>query len=150
MCCKSAALVMHVFKEMELHLAYCAEYGLSKDDLAKQEEHLGKQEHSLSALGTISAYLTLGNSAACVAYTRFVLDIGHSEDWLGLQMVMFACTLGYGVIGSRLDSDAKTVRNGNRYIKWIESYAGQDYRDTVQLSRGNISTCLRLLLGCQS
>lgn len=47
---------------------------------------------------------------ACVAYTRWVTDVGTREDWFGLQIAMMPCLLGYGVIGRRLFDDENTRR----------------------------------------
>ncbi|KAF2673211.1 hypothetical protein BT63DRAFT_396951 [Microthyrium microscopicum] len=110
---RSAAIVMHIYREMQLHIDYCAEYGLSKSDILAQDESL-----------------------ACVAYTRFVLDIGQSEDWLALQIAMYPCLLGYGAIAKRLYSDPTTFRDGNPYMKWIENYVAADYQEAVCLGSG--------------
>jgi thiaminase len=67
---------------------------------------------------------------------RYVLDIGHSEDWFALQIALLPCLLGYGVIARRLHDDPKTVREGNRYWKWIENYVAPDYTEAVQLGMG--------------
>jgi thiaminase len=100
---------------MSLHLGYCAEFGLSKEDMLKVEE-----------------------SQACTAYTRFVLDTGSSDDWLALQVALAPCLIGYGVIAKRLYSDPKTLREGNRYWKWIENYAAEDYDEAVRLGIGRL------------
>jgi thiaminase len=87
---------------MDLHLGYCAEFGLSKDDVLNVEEN-----------------------QACTAYTRFVFDTGLSKDWLALQVALAPCLIGYEQIAKRLYSDAKTVREENRSWKWIENYAAE-------------------------
>jgi thiaminase II len=112
---RSAEIVLHIKREMDLHLSYCAEFGLSKEDVLNVEE-----------------------SQACTAYTRFVLDTGSSEDWLALQVALAPCLIGYGQIAKRLYSDAKTVREGNRYWKWIENYAAEDYTEAVELGVGEL------------
>jgi thiaminase len=110
---RSAEIVLHIKREMSLHLAYCAEFGLPKEDILKVEE-----------------------SQACTAYTRFVLDTGSSDDWLALQVALAPCLIGYGVIAQRLFADPKTLRKGNRYWKWIENYAAADYSGAVELGIG--------------
>lgn len=47
---------------------------------------------------------------ACVAYTRWVTDVGGREDWFGLQVAMMPCLFGYGVIARRLFDDKTTKR----------------------------------------
>ena len=64
---------------------------------------------------------------ACTAYTRYVLDIGQSEDWLGLQVAMAPCLLGYGAIAKQLHADSRSKREGNMYWTWIQNYVADDY-----------------------
>jgi thiaminase len=108
-------IVLHINREMNLHLGYCAEFGLSKEDILKVEE-----------------------SQACTAYTRFVLDTGASDDWPALQIALAPCLIGYGVIAKRLFADPKTLREGNRYWKWIENYVAEDYSEAVVLGIGRL------------
>jgi thiaminase len=65
-----------------------------------------------------------------------VLDIGHAEDWFALQIALLPCLLGYGTIARRLFDDPNTVREGNRYWKWIQNYVADDYTEAVQLGSG--------------
>lgn len=106
----SAQIVLHIQREMELHLDYCQEFGLSKDDLTKQKESL-----------------------TCVAYSRYVLDIGQSQDWMALQMSLAPCLLGYGATAKRLHAQYASDRESNRYWKWIENYVADDYQKAVSL-----------------
>ncbi|KAF2729047.1 hypothetical protein EJ04DRAFT_503080 [Polyplosphaeria fusca] len=101
---RSAQQVLHLQEEIKLHISFCQDYSLSVSDL---EEHAEDQ--------------------ACTAYTRYVLDIGQSEDWLALQVALLPCLIGYGFIARRLYDDARTVRHGNKYWKWIETYVADDY-----------------------
>ncbi|KAF2398490.1 hypothetical protein EJ06DRAFT_544160 [Trichodelitschia bisporula] len=107
---RSADIVRHVCEETNLHLTYCQEFGLSKEDILTRKE---KQ--------------------ACTAYTRYVLDIGVSQDWMALQAALLPCLLGYGVIARRLYDDPQTLRVGNRYWRWIQNYVAPDYVEAVRL-----------------
>lgn len=49
---------------------------------------------------------------------------------------MAPCLIGYGAIAHRLVDDPKTVTEGNRYWKWIETYAGADYDEAVAMGSG--------------
>lgn len=73
---------------------------------------------------------------ACTAYTRYVLDVGTSEDWLALQMALAPCLLGYGAVAKMLHAHADTVRQGNVYWAWIENYNADDYTEAVRLGSG--------------
>jgi thiaminase len=74
--------------------------------------------------------------AACTAYTRYVLDIGQSEDWIGLQVALAPCLLGYGAIAKQLHGDPQSKKEGNTYWTWIENYVAEDYVDAVRTGSG--------------
>lgn len=109
----SAQIVLHIEREMQLHLEYCKEFGLSKQDIMKHQESL-----------------------ACTAYSRYVLDIGQSQDWLALQMSLAPCLLGYAETAKRLQGKYQHEREGNKYWKWIENYTAADYTEAVRIGRG--------------
>ena len=67
---------------------------------------------------------------------RYILDVGHSEDWFALQIAILPCLLGYGMIGKALYDDPRTKKEGNPYWEWIESYAGEEYQNVVKAGRG--------------
>ena len=90
--------------ELGLHIAYCAEWGLSEDDLAREPESL-----------------------ELLAYTRTMLDYGQSGDILDLMVSLSACLIGYAEVGLRLLADPATQREGNPYLPWIEVYGGEHY-----------------------
>ncbi|KAK0723019.1 Phosphomethylpyrimidine kinase-domain-containing protein [Lasiosphaeria miniovina] len=109
----SAAIVTHIFKEMELHISYCKQFGITKDEIENTEE-----------------------KEACTAYTRYVLDIGQSEDWFALQVAIAPCLLGYGVIARQLHEDTRSKREGNLYWPWIENYVADDYLEAIKTGSG--------------
>lgn len=88
-------------EEMKLHIGICAEAGISEAKLAKAEERTEN-----------------------LAYTRYVLDAGHSGDFLDLLAALAPCVMGYGEIGARLKSEA----GDTPYQDWIDTYAGDDYQ----------------------
>ncbi|MEI4469992.1 thiaminase II [Frigidibacter sp. MR17.24] len=92
------ALVEH---EMSLHVATCAAAGIDAAALAATEEEV-----------------------ECVAYTRFVLDCGHSGDFLDLLAALAPCVLGYGEIGADLAARA----GSDAYGDWIATYGGAEYQ----------------------
>ena len=65
--------------EIALHVETCAGEGLDEADLRGAEE-----------------------APETLAYTRYVLDAGHSGDFLDLMAALAPCVLGYGEIGARL------------------------------------------------
>lgn len=65
-------------------------------------------------------------SDGCIAYTRWVLDIGHRDGVLPLRVATAPCLLGYGAIGKSLVADPATKLDGP-YGEWIREYAGDDF-----------------------
>ncbi|KAI1132983.1 Rapamycin-insensitive companion of mTOR, N-term-domain-containing protein [Nemania abortiva] len=104
-----AKIVQHINTEMKLHIDYCKSFGIEMEEIEATEEH-----------------------QACTAYTRYVLDIGQSEDWLGLQISLAPCLLGYGAIAKMLHADVRTKTEGNTYWPWILNYVADDYVQAVQ------------------
>lgn len=90
-----------ITEELSLHIGICAEAGISEDALratAERPENL--------------------------AYTRYVLEAGYSGDFLDLLATLAPCVMGYGEIGTRLQSEATSTT----YCDWIETYAGAEYQ----------------------
>ncbi|KAK1634733.1 phosphomethylpyrimidine kinase [Colletotrichum phormii] len=104
-----ATIVNHITREMSLHIDYCKGFGITVPEIEATEEH-----------------------QACTAYTRYVLDVGVSEDWIALQMALAPCLLGYGAVAKQLHGDVKTKREENTYWKWIENYVADDYVGAVK------------------
>lgn len=107
---RAAAATMSalVDTEMKLHVAYCAEWGLSEADME-----------------------ALPEDKANLAYTRFVLERGLAGDLLDLQVALAPCVVGYGEIGRTLADDPATKRDGNPYADWIAMYAGDEYQNVT-------------------
>ncbi|KAL4880460.1 Phosphomethylpyrimidine kinase-domain-containing protein [Aspergillus karnatakaensis] len=116
----SARIVLHIQRETALHVDYCESFGLSKAEMEKLPE-----------------------SNACTAYSRYILDVGQSEDWLALQVALAPCLIGYGAIAQRLHAAEDTLREGNRYFKWIENYVAEDYTEAVRLGSELLETHMR-------
>ena len=107
--------------EMELHITLCANYGISKSDLENADEE-----------------------NANIAYTRYVLELGYSGDFLDLLSSLAPCILGYGEIGLNCqNSNPKTLM----YKKWIETYSSIEYQDVCKNVSGLIDKAFLLRLG---
>ena len=91
--------------EMQLHLGYCAEWGLSEADVLAETE-----------------------APETVSYTRWVLDRGMAGDILDLEVALAPCTIGYGEIALRILAHPGRKRDGNPYQSWIDTYASPDYQ----------------------
>ena len=104
---RAGAATVHALinEEIGLHVRLCAEEGISEAELFATEEH-----------------------PANIAYTRYVLDAGHSGDFLDLMAALAPCVLGYGEIGNHLDPAQST----GAYRDWIQTYGGAEYQQTCR------------------
>ena len=107
--------------EMELHITLCANYGITKSDLENADE---ENEN--------------------IAYTRYVLELGYSGDFLDLLSSLAPCVLGYGEIGLNCqNSNPRTIM----YKKWIETYSSIEYQNVCKNVSGLIDQAFLLRLG---
>lgn len=100
-------------------------------------EARGKPGHVHQGLGS-DQEVHANFITACTAYSRYILDVGQSQDWLALQIALLPCLLGYGMIGRRL-KDLQTTnppKEPNAYLTWINNYVADDYTEAVQTGRG--------------
>ncbi len=109
----AAAGMTALLAEMRLHVTYCAEWGLSEQEMAAEPE-----------------------AVETVAYTRFVLDRGTAGDLLDLHVALAPCVLGYAEIGTALEHHATA---GNRYAPWITSYAGDEYQQAARAAKTTLA-----------
>lgn len=101
--------------EMGLHIDYCAEWGLSEADLEAVPE-----------------------ANATMAYTRYVLERGMSGDLLDLHVALAPCMQGYGEIALWLLDQDWLKRDDNPYMKWIKTYAADDYQAVAADARAHM------------
>ncbi|HDY95713.1 hypothetical protein LCGC14_0559340 [marine sediment metagenome] len=88
-------------EEIALHIKTCAAAGIDEATLFATQE---RQEN--------------------LAYTRYVLDAGHSGDLLDLLAALAPCVMGYGEIGTHL----ATAKSSDTYADWINTYASSEYQ----------------------
>ncbi|MEQ8696304.1 MAG: TenA family protein [Bauldia litoralis] len=101
--------------ELEMHVKYCAGWGLDPAAMEAAPE---------------------GN--ACMAYTRYVLETGLRGDALDLHVALIPCVAGYGEIGVRLAADPATRREGNPYAAWVEMYSGEEYQAVARAAAAQL------------
>ncbi|SFH83447.1 thiaminase II [Modicisalibacter xianhensis] len=94
--------------ELDLHVGYCHEWGISEADLA-----------------------TLPEARATLAYTRYVLDTGSRGDLLDLHVALAPCLIGYGEIANWLNAQSFTHHEGNPYADWIAMYASDEFQQAM-------------------
>jgi thiaminase/transcriptional activator TenA len=95
--------------ELDLHVKYCEEWGISEAELAD-----------------------LAESRATLAYTRYVLETGNRGDILDLHVALAPCIVGYAEIGNWLIQQPTTVREGNPYNPWMEMYISKEFQQAAQ------------------
>lgn len=112
----SAAIdvVFSIVQESSMHMGYCAEWGITEDELINTSE-----------------------SPALTAYGAFLIDTGLQGDPMKLVVALAACLLGYGEVGLWLKEEARAPDSwvkweGNPYLKWIEDYSGDVYQKAVK------------------
>ena len=112
----AAGLSAIVDMEMQLHIDYCGRWGIAAADLADEPE-----------------------ATETMAYTRYVLEKGLSGDLLDLHVALAPCIIGYAEIAAAIVSSPATQRDANPYRKWIDMYAGEDYRDAADAERQQLN-----------
>ena len=96
--------------ELELHVGYCREWGISEQELAQLPE-----------------------ARATLAYTRYVLDTGSRGDLLDLHVALAPCLVGYGEIANWLNAQPDTVRGDtNPFDAWIAMYEGEEFQAAMR------------------
>lgn len=121
---RSCAATVHALlnEEIQLHVQVCASQGISEEALFAAEE-----------------------APANIAYTRYVLDAGHSGDFLDLLAALAPCVLGYGEIGARLAHEASS----DTYKDWIGTYAGDEYQEVCASVGALIDSAVQRRIGSQ-
>lgn len=74
-------------------------------------------------------------SQACTAYTRFVLDVGATQDFFALQVAMAPCLIGYRDIAVRIEGEYGAGRERNGFWRWVDSYSGVDFGQAYREGR---------------
>ena len=90
--------------------------------------------------GTYISPLLLTPPREVLTESRYVLDIGQSQDLIGLQLALAPCLLGYGALAAQLHKNPASKRTGeNPYWAWIENYVAEDYVTAVKTGSGLLS-----------
>lgn len=99
-----------ILRESELHVELTGRWGIDRETLLATPEKVGT-----------------------VAYTRYVLDVGHSASLLDLQVALAPCVVGYAEIGADLAPQLQVWKESHPgeqhpYAEWIEEYAGEGFQ----------------------
>lgn len=107
-------------EEIALHVATCAAEGIDEATLFAAPEAMQN-----------------------IAYTSYVLDAGHSGDFLDLLAALMPCVMGYGEIGQRLAA----AKCDTPYADWISTYAGADYQQVCHEAGALLDAAILRRLG---
>ena len=113
----AAASMNAILNELPLHVGYCAQWGISEQEMATQPE-----------------------APETINYTRYVLDIGHSGDALDLLVALMPCVAGYAEIGLGLLQHPATRLDDNPYASWIRNYGDEGYLHGVNAALALLET----------
>lgn len=98
--------------ELDLHIQYCHQWGISQQQLEDTIE-----------------------STPNMAYTRYVMERGMAGELLDLNIALAPCILGYGQIANWLLAQPFLVLENNPYAEWINLYAGDEYQQVADAHR---------------
>ena len=101
--------------EMELHRRYCAEFGITQQELET----------------TVPAPTT-------VAYTSFLLQIAYHGTFPELVASLLPCQRGYCEIGTHLASLGEP-ENAPLYGQWIRMYASPEFAELAESIRSLVN-----------
>ena len=97
--------------EMELHRSYCAEFGITRQELE----------------ATQAAPTTM-------AYTRFLLSMAYQGTYPELVAAFLPCQWGYWEIGDNLHRKGEPA-DAPLYAKWIQMYVDPEFKALAQWVR---------------
>ncbi|CDR87370.1 related to THI21-Hydroxymethylpyrimidine phosphate kinase, involved in the last steps in thiamine biosynthesis [Sporisorium scitamineum] len=105
-----AEMAQAMAEEAKLHLRLCQEsFGVSANELKHETME----------------------SAATLAYTRFVLDTARWSDSLDLLVAVSPCMVGYAQVGLWLAQHRKPDIDKD-YAAWIAAYSSDEFQSVVQ------------------
>lgn len=97
--------------EMDLHRSYCAEFGISTEDLERETKLPTTQ-----------------------AYTDFLVRTATAGEYHELIAALLPCMWGYSEIGQRLAEGERSP--DERYARWIDMYSSPEFDDLAAWCRG--------------
>ena len=106
-----------ICQEIQLHLNYCREWGISEEEIFNTQE-----------------------SAACIAYTRYLLDCGANGGLAEIYAAITPCAVGYAEIGRYICDNYPRLPN-NPYQTWIDTYASEDFQQVAKETADFLNQC---------
>ena len=97
-----------ICQEIHLHLDYCRQWGISEAEIFATQE-----------------------SAACVAYTRYLLDCGATGGLAEIYAAITPCAVGYAQIARYITENYPRLAN-NPYQTWVDTYASEAFQKEAE------------------
>jgi thiaminase/transcriptional activator TenA len=94
--------------EMDLHRTYCAEFGVTREDLESTKP-----------------------APTTVAYTSYLLKVAHQQSFGELVASLLPCQWGYWEIGDHLARRGEP-KQAPLYCQWIQMYASEEFASLAQ------------------
>ena len=95
-------------QEIQLHLDYCRQWEISEQEIFQTPE-----------------------SAACISYTRYLLDCGMTGGLPELYAAVTPCALGYAQVARYITENYPKLPS-NPYQAWIDTYSSPEYQQAAQ------------------
>jgi thiaminase/transcriptional activator TenA len=102
--------------ELEVHREYCAEFGITPDQLEAEEA-----------------------APTCRAYVDYCIATASLEDSVALLCALTPCAVGYAQIGARL-GQLTADQSDHPYRRWIAMYSGEAYQQFAEWIQQQLST----------
>lgn len=93
--------------EMSLHRQYMQEFGITPEEAENAKQSLFNR-----------------------AYTSNMMAVAETGDITDILTVVFPCAWTYHDFATRLKEDYKEKLEDNFYKSWIESYAGEEFKES--------------------
>ena len=101
--------------EMDLHRAFAAEYGISREELESTEK-----------------------APTCVAYTNFLVRTAHEGTLPEIAAAIYPCGKGYLDVAAHM---AELAAEEHRFSPFIEKYTSEEFHDAVDWMRELVDDC---------
>ncbi|ANV98664.1 thiaminase II [Helicobacter enhydrae] len=118
----AARLAINARNIQEMQFAFYIAQSIIEGETTVHKSILTSHKLDLRTLGTQDESLTN------IAYSRYLLSIGESGDFLDLLIALSSCAIGYAVVGRELFSSLQNL-DGHIYKDWILSYASEDFQN---------------------
>ena len=96
--------------EMSMHRSYAAEFGITEEDLEREEM-----------------------SPTCRAYTDFLVRTAATGSFPELVGALLPCMWGFSEVGQRLAARGRPT--DQRYVAWIDMYASDEFAELAAWCR---------------